>query len=142
MVEREPEHAVELLDRLLSPDREGAEQHLGVAGRPEAMPRGGEPGPDRLEVVDLPVEHQAVAGRLVQHRLMTQRREVHDRQPAESEPHHGTGVGVSDRELLVALIVGAAMHHRPHHAPNRGLDRHRGKTEDACDAAHGRPENR
>lgn len=106
------------------------------------MPRGGEPGPDRLKVVDLPVEHQAVARRLVQHRLMTQRREVHDRQPAESEPHHGTGVGVSDRELLVALVVGPAMDHRTHHASNRWLDRHRSKTEDARDAAHGMPENR
>src|SRR5262249_14405316 len=71
----------------------------------------------RGEVVDLAVEDGDVAARRRPHRLVAERREVENREPAEAERNAGAPV------CPHAAVVGPAMHDRLDHPARALLER-------------------
>ena len=84
--ERECEHALEPCDARLSPFRVGAQDHLGVGGRPEAMALLLERLPQLPVVVNLSVVDDREARALEVHRLAPGGREVDDAQARVGHP--------------------------------------------------------
>ncbi len=132
VVEREGEHAAQPVEEPLAPVAPAVQQHLGVARRDEVEALRLEFRPQRVKVVDLAVEDdpQAPVGR--RHRLVAERREVDDREPAVAEADASVrgdpGAGVVGS--AVALEVAQALE-------QTGLDRSAAAIrEDACNAAH------
>ena len=85
-MDREGEHPVELGQHGRAVFSVELQQHLGVAGGPEAAPvRSTQLIPQRLEVVDLAVEHDAQLAGLVEHRLIRVVAQVDDAEPGMGE---------------------------------------------------------
>lgn len=112
VIEGQRKHPVDLVERLLPPCGERRQKHLGIAAAAEGPARGGEPVAECAEVVNLAIEDEHVACGGIHDRLMAGGRAVEDRQPPEAEPRPHALTIVADRQLLVALVVRSAMHHR------------------------------
>ena len=106
----EREHADEPAQgRLDPPGGASLDQDLGIRMPAEGPPRRGQLGPQLGMIVDLAIvgQHQTAAGR--DHRLVTRRREIHDRKTPVRQRHPGYRVGPH------AGIVGPAMAQRCRH---------------------------
>lgn len=88
------------------------------------------------EIVNLAIEHQAVACRGIDYRLVTGWREIQDGQASKSEANARSCCFRRQRKHLKALVVGATMNHRPHHAAHGSFYGPRVNTENAGYAAH------
>ena len=129
VVEREREHPVESSQRVATPLHQRAQHHFGIARGPEAHAAQLEIATNFAVVVQLAVEHQRVAAIAGEHRLMSVRRQIDDRQPSKHE-----------RATFVvgplALVVGAASRHQIADARPVGARRHRREPEFTGYAAH------
>jgi hypothetical protein len=130
IVEREREHAAQVIEHAIAVLLVEVEQHLRVARAAEAMAARGERALDRGPVVELAVGSHPHRLVLVRHRLMAARRQVDDREPALRERHAAL--------VPQSVIVGTAM------PQDAGLARDQGRigetpaaiVEDPIDAAH------
>ena len=84
--EREREHAAQEAQRIGPVRLVEVQDRLGVAVGSERVATAFQLPPQRLEVVDLPVEHEPQRAVLVGHRLRGSCREVDDAEPPHSEP--------------------------------------------------------
>jgi hypothetical protein len=130
VIDREREHALELLDTRRSVLFVGVQDRLGVAGGAEAVALRFEHGPEFAVVVDLAVEDDLARAVFVGHGLMPAGA-VDDREPP---------VGQRDVDgIEKPVAVGAAMGDRGVHRPHGGADVHVEtpvEREDSADAAH------
>ncbi len=114
------EHAVETLQRSFhSPAFECRERHLGigVSSPVQIRIRGTQLLPQLSVVVDFAVIRDHVASRLRQHRLMTVRRKIDDRQAPMSESH--TRCRVYPFTIIVRATMSDAQGHSPRQLGHR-----------------------
>ena len=128
--ERHGEHAAEPPGGGLAPLLPRVRDHLGVALSLEAVPETGELGAERLEVVELSVEHRSHAPILGADRLVAAR----DVDDAES-----TGSQDRMRGRKEAVLVGAAVGERGGHAADQSLRDGSVEAGHPRDAAHQPP---
>ena len=128
--EREREHAAQEAQRIGPVRLVEVQDRLGVAVGSERVATAFQLPPQRLEVVDLAVEHEPQRAVLVAHRLRGPRREVDDAEPPHPEPDRAVDPD--------ALVVRPAMAKGRGHAAKQILSR-RGTVEmnRAGDATHG-----
>ena len=108
--ERDREHPVEALEGPgQTPGHDGGKDHLRVAARPKCASQALQLMAQRFEVVDLAVEREHVTPVGGRHRLVPERREIDDRQPAV--PERDPRVRVDP----VARVVGPAVRERVAH---------------------------
>ena len=86
--ERKGEHPVEALETRLAPLLPGMNDDLGIAARSKHMAERGEFGHQRLEIINLAVEHDADRAVFVEQRLIAAR-QVDDGEAAMPEPDPG-----------------------------------------------------
>ena len=114
--QREGEHAIAADQRLLQPPCvECREQYFGIRMSTESMAATFELDAQIAIVVDLAVEHERVALRGGDHRLMAVGGQIDDRKPAMTEPDAGGSIEPG------AAIVGSAMGERARHGLEHAL---------------------
>ena len=130
VVEGHGEHAVQPGEHVVSPLPVRGEDHFGIAAGAEGVSQRFELRAEVEEVVDLAVEGDAELARGIEHRLMSGRREVDDRQAAVSKPDATVGGPPESRVIRTAMGHGVA-----HRLQRQRLgDRRSG--EDSDDSAH------
>src|SRR5215469_5147505 len=131
--DREGIHALEVGNAVFSPFLPGMHDDLGIAARAEPVSPGFELIEQFDEVVDLTVEGDTDGAILIEKRLVSQRREIDDGQPAVSE--------ADTWRRVIAVIIGPAVLERFRHLRQQPpIDRLLApRVEYASDAAHVNP---
>ena len=127
--EAEGKHAVEAVPTLGAVARIDAQEHLGVALRPETLAGGFELRAQRAEVVDLAVVRHPRPARGILHRLSPRGGEIDDREAPVTERHRA----VDDHRLVIRTTMGQGLAHA---SDGRRLCRTAIQPDDARDAAH------
>jgi hypothetical protein len=91
----------------------------------------------RFEIINFAIEYQAVARIRIKHRLMASGRKVEDRESSKAKTKQRARFISAERQLVIALVIRAAVNHRLHHAADGRFDFVAICTDDAANAAHG-----
>jgi hypothetical protein len=110
-METKGEHAIKVLQALNPPFTVACQNHFSIAFGSEYVPLTPKLTTQILEVIYLPVEYNAKATALIEHRLMATRRQIDDRKPTVSQPHFEV------RRIPFTGIIGASVDHAVSHGP-------------------------
>jgi hypothetical protein len=75
-----------------------------------------QPNAEVDEVINLSIEDDPVSRATIDHRLMPEGRQIHDRQSAEAEADRRPCRITSEGKSLVSIVIWPAVNHRAHHA--------------------------
>ncbi len=109
--ERDRKHPAQAIEEVHALFFVEMDDHFGVGARLEKVAFCLELASKLLKVVDLAIDHDRDRAVLVGHRLRTFGSQVDDRETAMPER--------AGPVAQVSVVIGAAMHHRVAHAPNR-----------------------
>ena len=136
LVKRQSKHALKFFECRLAPRGESVKQHLRIARAAKHAAFCLQIGSQCAEVINLTVEDQAVARGWMKHRLMAGRGGILNGKAAKAKSGHRPAAVILQRQLLIAQVVGAAMHHRVHHGTNRLPYKARTLPDDSAYATH------
>ena len=129
IVDCEREHPVQPLDTALTPFTKRTQDDLRVAAREEFVAQRLQFAAQVVVIVDAAVEHDRLAGVLIQHRLCRPVTEIDDLEAAVPE-HHAAEIG---QPVAVRPAPRLGVHHALHPAGRR---RAAVEADLSCDAAH------